>query len=226
MATPMAGSSAFAVATSQSAISASPAPPCRKARSPRIVPSLSMMQAWWVSEPQSIPTKHSSLSMAFLPVCVPTGRHDAFRSLYWRSRRKLPTGRPSWPGTGAQVPPRCSRRRGRSVAPDPLARPARNGREPHDGRKPSQAAPAHRLPLRATRSGEADGRASLLLSEHSSRPSITTQPHRGRSVVRGTGGRGSAWDVAQASLFLASDAARFITGVALPVDGGVMARVG
>ena len=40
------------------------------------------------------------------------------------------------------------------------------------------------------------------------------------------GGMGSAWDVAQASLFLASDAARFITGVALPVDGGVMARVG
>ena len=39
-------------------------------------------------------------------------------------------------------------------------------------------------------------------------------------------GRGSAWDVAQASLFLASDAARFITGVALPVDGGVMARIG
>ena len=40
------------------------------------------------------------------------------------------------------------------------------------------------------------------------------------------GGMGSAWDVAQASLFLASDAARFITGVALPVDGGTMARIG
>ena len=40
------------------------------------------------------------------------------------------------------------------------------------------------------------------------------------------GGMGSAWDVAQASLFLASDAGRFITGVALPVDGGVMARIG
>ena len=40
------------------------------------------------------------------------------------------------------------------------------------------------------------------------------------------GGMGSAWDVAQASLFLASDAGRFITGIALPVDGGVMARIG
>ncbi len=40
------------------------------------------------------------------------------------------------------------------------------------------------------------------------------------------GGMGSAWDVAQASLFLASDAARFITAVALPVDGGTLARIG
>ena len=31
---------------------------------------------------------------------------------------------------------------------------------------------------------------------------------------------GTAWDVAHAAAFLASDRARFITGVALPVDGG------
>jgi NAD(P)-dependent dehydrogenase (short-subunit alcohol dehydrogenase family) len=31
---------------------------------------------------------------------------------------------------------------------------------------------------------------------------------------------GTAWDVAYAALFLHSDEARFITGVALPVDGG------
>lgn len=31
---------------------------------------------------------------------------------------------------------------------------------------------------------------------------------------------GSSWDVAHAALFLASDEARFITGVTLPVDGG------
>jgi NAD(P)-dependent dehydrogenase (short-subunit alcohol dehydrogenase family) len=37
---------------------------------------------------------------------------------------------------------------------------------------------------------------------------------------------GTAWDVAHAALFLASDEARFITGVALPVDGGQSARVG
>jgi NAD(P)-dependent dehydrogenase (short-subunit alcohol dehydrogenase family) len=37
---------------------------------------------------------------------------------------------------------------------------------------------------------------------------------------------GSAWDVAYAALFLASDEARFITGVMLPVDGGQSARRG
>jgi NAD(P)-dependent dehydrogenase (short-subunit alcohol dehydrogenase family) len=37
---------------------------------------------------------------------------------------------------------------------------------------------------------------------------------------------GTAWDVANAALFLASDEAEFITGVALPVDGGALARIG
>jgi len=40
------------------------------------------------------------------------------------------------------------------------------------------------------------------------------------------GGMGSAWDVANAALFLASDEARFVTGVLLPVDGGQGARIG
>ena len=40
------------------------------------------------------------------------------------------------------------------------------------------------------------------------------------------GGMGTAWDVAHAALFLASDEARFITGVILPVDGGQSARIG
>jgi NAD(P)-dependent dehydrogenase (short-subunit alcohol dehydrogenase family) len=37
---------------------------------------------------------------------------------------------------------------------------------------------------------------------------------------------GTAWDVANAALFLASNEANFITGVALPVDGGAMVRIG
>ncbi|HIG39175.1 MAG: SDR family NAD(P)-dependent oxidoreductase [bacterium] len=37
---------------------------------------------------------------------------------------------------------------------------------------------------------------------------------------------GSAWDVAYAALFLASEEAKFITGVTLPVDGGQSIRIG
>ncbi|MBV8577817.1 MAG: SDR family oxidoreductase, partial [Acetobacteraceae bacterium] len=40
------------------------------------------------------------------------------------------------------------------------------------------------------------------------------------------GRMGTAWDVANAALFLASDEANFITGVGLPVDGGALVRVG
>jgi len=40
------------------------------------------------------------------------------------------------------------------------------------------------------------------------------------------GKMGDAWDVAYAAVFLASDEARFITGIALPVDGGQSARIG
>lgn len=38
--------------------------------------------------------------------------------------------------------------------------------------------------------------------------------------------QGTAWDVAHAALFLASDEAKFITGVLLPVDGGQSIKVG
>ena len=37
---------------------------------------------------------------------------------------------------------------------------------------------------------------------------------------------GDAWDTAYATLFLCSDEAKFVTGVILPVDGGMGARIG
>jgi NAD(P)-dependent dehydrogenase (short-subunit alcohol dehydrogenase family) len=40
------------------------------------------------------------------------------------------------------------------------------------------------------------------------------------------GKMGTAWDVANAALFLASDEANFITGAALPVDGGALVNIG
>lgn len=46
------------------------------------------------------------------------------------------------------------------------------------------------------------------------------------SMVPLKGGMGSGWDTAYAALFLASDEAKFITGVILPVDGGQCAKIG
>ncbi len=40
------------------------------------------------------------------------------------------------------------------------------------------------------------------------------------------GGMGDAWDTAYGALFLASDEAKFITSVILPIDGGQCARIG
>ncbi len=45
-----------------------------------------------------------------------------------------------------------------------------------------------------------------------------------RNAQSPLGRMGTAWDVAYASVFLASDEAGFITGVCLPVDGGQTAR--
>jgi NAD(P)-dependent dehydrogenase (short-subunit alcohol dehydrogenase family) len=47
---------------------------------------------------------------------------------------------------------------------------------------------------------------------------------RERSARVLTGRMGTAWDVAHAAVFLASDEARYITGVLLPVDGGMSCR--
>jgi NAD(P)-dependent dehydrogenase (short-subunit alcohol dehydrogenase family) len=47
-----------------------------------------------------------------------------------------------------------------------------------------------------------------------------------RDALVPMGRMGSAWDVADAAVFLASDESRYITGVILPVDGGLLLKRG
>ncbi|SEG53460.1 SDR family NAD(P)-dependent oxidoreductase [Bosea lathyri] len=47
-----------------------------------------------------------------------------------------------------------------------------------------------------------------------------------RDALVPMGKMGTAWDIANAAVFLASDEAKFITGVCLPVDGGQTCSVG
>jgi NAD(P)-dependent dehydrogenase (short-subunit alcohol dehydrogenase family) len=57
------------------------------------------------------------------------------------------------------------------------------------------------------------------------RVATSGRPSRAKAPVP-LGRQGTAWDVANAALFLASDEAAFITGVILAVDGGQSARIG
>ena len=43
---------------------------------------------------------------------------------------------------------------------------------------------------------------------------------RARDSMSPTGKMGDDWDIARAAVFLASDDAKFINGIVLPVDGG------
>jgi NAD(P)-dependent dehydrogenase (short-subunit alcohol dehydrogenase family) len=51
---------------------------------------------------------------------------------------------------------------------------------------------------------------------------MSDEVREGRRRATALGIEGTAWDIAHASVFLASDEARYITGVVLPVDGGVL----
>ena len=48
---------------------------------------------------------------------------------------------------------------------------------------------------------------------------------KARDAACPMGRMGTAWDIAKAALFLASDDAAYITGVSLPVDGGLTCRI-
>lgn len=63
------------------------------------------------------------------------------------------------------------------------------------------------------------------IAQASGRTTAEVRAERDARVPLG-GKMGTAWDTAHAVLFLASDEARFITGVVLPVDGGMGVRIG
>ena len=80
-------------------------------------------------------------------------------------------------------------------------------------------------------------RANAILPGFIDTPMAVDAAARARGASRGDvaaarasmvplGRQGTAWDVANAALFLASDEAAFITGITLLVDGGQSARVG
>lgn len=72
-------------------------------------------------------------------------------------------------------------------------------------------------------------RANVIAPGHIFTPmvgDIDAEARKLRRQIAPLGLEGDAWDVAQAALFLASDEARFISGVCLPVDGGVSAISG
>ncbi|MGI8551322.1 MAG: SDR family NAD(P)-dependent oxidoreductase [Dehalococcoidia bacterium] len=50
---------------------------------------------------------------------------------------------------------------------------------------------------------------------------MTAERRERRRLASPLGIEGSAWDIAWAAVYLASDEARYVTGVVLPVDGGV-----
>jgi len=61
-------------------------------------------------------------------------------------------------------------------------------------------------------------------AQESGRPRAEVQAERDALVPMGR--MGEAWDVANAAVFLASDEAKYITGVLLPVDGGLLLKRG
>ena len=60
----------------------------------------------------------------------------------------------------------------------------------------------------------------LIYKQISGQYASTEEMVAARNAMVPVGRMGTAWDVAAAAVFLASDEARFITGVCLPVDGG------
>lgn len=84
---------------------------------------------------------------------------------------------------------------------------------------------AHGIRINAILPGLMD--TPMAIERRARERNVPRQKVRGdRNAVVPLGKMGTAWDVAAAAVFLASDDASYITGVLLAVDGGLSARVG
>jgi NAD(P)-dependent dehydrogenase (short-subunit alcohol dehydrogenase family) len=90
---------------------------------------------------------------------------------------------------------------------------------------PAKAAMIHFTRELAVMYGPEGLRANTVVPGHIMTPLVekfsSPQARATRRRIAPLGIEGDAWDVAQAALFLAGPESRFISGVALPVDGGV-----
>ena len=90
----------------------------------------------------------------------------------------------------------------------------------------TKAGAAHLARVLAVHHGRDNIRANCIAPGHIFAPFVSQIPgeiRRRRRDVAPLGTEGNAWDIAWAAVFLASDEARWISGVVLPVDAGLLA---
>ncbi len=90
----------------------------------------------------------------------------------------------------------------------------------------TKAGAAHLARVLAVHHGRDNIRVNCIAPGHIFAPFVSRISDDKRALRRKVaplGTEGNAWDIAWAALFLASDEARWISGVVLPVDGGLLA---
>lgn len=102
----------------------------------------------------------------------------------------------------------------------------RAGMHPNVPYAVTKAGAAHLARVVAVHHGRDNIRANCIAPGHIYAPfvqNISDEKRRLRKNAAPLGSEGNAWDIAWAALFLASDEARWISGVVLPIDGGLLA---
>ena len=102
----------------------------------------------------------------------------------------------------------------------------RTGMHPNVPYAVTKAGVAQLARVIAVHHGRDNIRANSLAPGHIYAPFVSDIPEDKRALRKSAaplGREGTAWDVAWAALFLASDEARWISGTVLPIDGGLLA---